>query len=102
MSRASAGRDDRLRHWHGLRSERWKYAARPGNADSCPALFDLAADPRETRNVIDRHPDMAGQLCAQLEQLLQTNPLTEAPTDREMSAREKQQLQEQLKALGYI
>ena len=97
-----SGRDDPLRHWHGLRNERWKYAAKPGNGGSRPALFDLAADPQETHNVIDSHPETAGQLRTQLEQLLQTNPLAGAPTGREMSALEKQQLQEQLKALGYI
>ena len=43
----------------------WKYFERPD--DLGPALFDLASDPGESRNLIGTHPDLAERLSQQLD-----------------------------------
>jgi len=44
-----------------VRDERWSYVHRPaGEADE---LYDLVADPGETRNLVDEHPQEAARLA---------------------------------------
>jgi arylsulfatase A-like enzyme len=59
-------------------------------------LFDLSADPRETRNVASENPDVAHELRAAVERWLGAGPAGggEAEPDAE--------LEEQLRALGYL
>jgi arylsulfatase A-like enzyme len=45
---------------HFLRDARWGYMA--DNGLSQPRLFDLRADPGETRNVAAEHPDVVAEL----------------------------------------
>lgn len=66
-----------------VRTERWKYVRYPhgdGGPDRHKAeLFEIAADPDETRNLIERKPDVAKELRAELDRLLQA---TDALPDR--------------------
>jgi arylsulfatase A len=67
---------------YGLRAGRWKLqrydAERTTNVElrltSIPVpryqLFDLAADPGETRDVQREHPDQAARMIAQLQQII--------------------------------
>jgi arylsulfatase A-like enzyme len=72
----SEGRDHLI--WsHGLysvqrvvRTERWNFLRtyHPGLSDFDPrALYDMNADPYQTRNLITQHPDVARELEARLE-----------------------------------
>jgi arylsulfatase A-like enzyme len=67
----------------GVRTERWKYIRYPhgdGGPDRHKAeLFDLAADPAESRNLIDAKPDVVKDLQAELDRLLVA---TDAVPDR--------------------
>lgn len=63
-----------------VRNQRWRYvgAARPtggakgrakrGGPAAGPALYDMEADPGQTRNVIDLHPDVAASMRAAYDQ----------------------------------
>jgi arylsulfatase A-like enzyme len=67
-----------------LRSRQWKYIERSKGAkmnrntntelgnDPSPQLYDLAADPGETRNLAARHPRRVKQMAARLEQIKQS------------------------------
>jgi len=46
-----------------VRDKTWSYVRRPG--DEPNELYDLAQDPRETKNLIDEHPDEARRLASQ-------------------------------------
>ncbi len=85
-----------------IRTARWKYlsAAKSRHPSGFPAggalpadprarrrmedknipatLYDLAADPAEQSNVIDRHPDVAAGLAARLEAIVQGRDCAEA------------------------
>ena len=72
-----------------VRSGNWKYIAAPK-----PELYDLNADPGETRNVIDAHAAKAAELAKHVEAIAPpTLPATAGNDDREARAR--------LQALGY-
>ncbi len=58
-------------------------------------LYDLAADPNETRDVSAAHPEVAARLASALERWTATLPPVRTPE------RTEQQL-EALRALGYI
>jgi arylsulfatase A-like enzyme/Flp pilus assembly protein TadD len=79
--------------WSPLRTIRrgnWKYIAAPR-----PELYDLAADPGETRNLIDDQPARAADLARQVDAISSpTLPDGGPPADREALAR--------LQALGYV
>jgi len=79
---------------HSLRSTRYKLIQAPR-----PELYDLAVDPGETANAVDRHPDVARDLQARLDRLL-------AETSRDAPEPESADLDEEtvgrLAALGYI
>ena len=47
-----------------VRDTKWHYFQnlRPGDLGKGPALYDLAADPGETRNVAGRHPGAVAEL----------------------------------------
>lgn len=48
----------------GVRTSRWKYMELADGG--APALFDLAADGHERRNVVTRHQEVAEELCEEL------------------------------------
>jgi arylsulfatase A-like enzyme len=68
----------------------WKYVRAPE-----PELYDLRADPGETRNVIGEHPERAARLEARLERLLE-DKVAGASVELDDAAREA------LESLGYV
>ncbi|NIA06451.1 MAG: sulfatase-like hydrolase/transferase [Actinobacteria bacterium] len=100
-----SGRSDSLRDWHGLRTEKWKYAERPRDKrdlDCCPMLFDLIADPHERHNVVRKYPEVALRLRHQLDELLHNSQQASKHPGQEMSPEEQERLTEQLRSLGYL
>jgi len=82
-----------LRGWaplHGVRTGEWKYVQAPR-----PELYDLRADPGETRNVIDEHPDVVARLAARVADALARDVGAAATPLDEGTA-------EQLRSLGYV
>ena len=74
-----------------VRDTRWSYIRAPE-----PELYDLAADPREQRNLAAERPEVARELDAWLaERIANARPLGAAA---ELSAEERARLQ----ALGYV
>jgi choline-sulfatase len=72
-----------------IRAGRWKYIAAPK-----PEIYDLAADPGETRNLIDSEKPRAAGLGRQIDAISPASvPAASSPEDREARAR--------LQALGY-
>ncbi len=93
------------RNWHGLRSGTWKYAEHPRSSeqiDLCPVLFDLAADPGELRNVIAEHPDVAARMRQRIDRLIHGQPAEESSDGEAITEQEQAELDEHLRALGYI
>ncbi len=52
-----------------VRTDRWNFVHAVGREEKRPELYDLAADPEETTNVIDQHPDVAKELLRHIEAL---------------------------------
>jgi len=71
-------------------------------SDGRRALYDLEADPQETRNLIRDQPGLAAQLETQLDRYFETLALCEMPSHphekRQMTAEQR----ELLKGLGYL
>jgi arylsulfatase A-like enzyme/cytochrome c-type biogenesis protein CcmH/NrfG len=79
---------------HSLRSPRYKLIQAPR-----PELYDLLADPREEANVFDQHRDVAGEMAARLERLVEeTSRGAPAPE----AANLDKETVERLAALGYV
>lgn len=76
-----------------LQDERWKYLWFEAGPDE---LYDLAADPYETRSVIARHPDVARRMRGRIEDMVER--LDTGVEGAEVSA----EALERLRALGYI
>jgi predicted Zn-dependent protease len=75
---------------HGARTTRWKYIRAPR-----PELYDLLADPGETRNVLDRHPEVVARLSAFVDGVLaEERPIRPAELDEETA--------ERMRSLGYV
>ena len=64
--------------------------------DDARALYDLEADPAESRNVIEEHPQVAARLSAELAAWSASIPSQAPPPERD-----PEQL-EMLRALGYV
>jgi arylsulfatase A-like enzyme len=58
-----------------IRDARWSYVERPG--DRPDELYDLAADPRETRNLVDERPEEARRLAGRFGNLFRDSPARE-------------------------
>lgn len=58
-----------------IRDERWSLVERPG--DQPDELYDLATDPRETRNLVDAHPDEARRLARLFGGMFRASPVRE-------------------------
>lgn len=93
------------RHWQGLRTSEWKYAEPLETGQSSnvsPALYRLADDPGERRNVIDSNRDVADRMRRQMEEILQSGILAESEEANPLPEETRSKLQEQLRALGYL
>lgn len=77
----------------GLRTVGWKYLA---GGDSLE-LYDLAADPREQRNLASEHPATARELDARLKRWVREHPL-KIVDDSKIN----EELRETLRSLGYV
>jgi arylsulfatase A-like enzyme len=75
----------------GIRTDRFKYVRAPR-----PELYDLAADPGETRDLAREHPEQARALDAELAALLSETPTAPAPAQLDAQARAE------LRELGYV
>jgi len=73
-----------------IRTNRWKYIRAPK-----PELYDLAADPGETSNVIAGHPSEAQELEAKLRSIAGGSEKVETSSMDRRTA-------DQLKSLGYV
>lgn len=82
-----------------LRTGRHKYIFAPDNPEVAPELYDLVADPGELTNIVDREPQLAFSLRADLERLSAEN--TPTGTER-MSAEEEAVMRDRLEQLGYL
>lgn len=78
------------------RDLRWKYIQRPGNESD--ELYDLEADPDESENVIDQHPERVEQF----ETKLADHKLLIERTETDVEAVEiDENVKERLRRLGY-
>lgn len=74
---------------YGYRTARWKYVRAPRSE-----LYDLAADPGETRNVIGERPAVAAALAAKVDEVLAEQVPVEERIDPSVL--------EKLQGLGYL
>ena len=79
---------------HVLRTTRYKYIDSPK-----AELFDIAADPGETANLMSQHPDVARGMKADLDKLIEETGRG-APTPQ--AANLDKDTMERLSALGYV
>jgi arylsulfatase A-like enzyme len=63
-----------------------------------PELYDVGADPNETRNLVAQHPDVVARLRARLEELIAAAPAKPEDAEVEVDAETLAELQ----ALGYM
>ncbi len=85
---------DSARRIHAARSSRWKLVWYPGSERDYFELYDLAADPGETKDVVAAHPHARDALAAALRAWLGEPG---APPAAELSP----EVREKLRALGY-
>lgn len=87
---------DEERLIHTVRSNHWKLIVYPGVERDYVELYDLRADPGETRNVAGRHPDLQATLAQALDRWRQERSPTRPEADLPDELREK------LRQLGYV
>lgn len=82
---------------HAIRDGSWKLVTSLEDGSVADALYDLAADPREQRNLAGQHSDVVERLKARLRELT-----TERAEADEMSEEDDAILAERLEELGYL
>jgi arylsulfatase A-like enzyme len=88
--------------FYGVRAGGFKFAYDAGNPKVPAELYDLNADPNETKNLAATQPQKAAELKSLLEShQTQTQTAAVALTD-EMSDTEMAGLAEHLRKLGYV
>jgi arylsulfatase A-like enzyme len=84
--------------WRMMRSDRFKLILIPKDPEPVWELYDLRADPGETTNVLERHPEEAAALKAALMQIIESDPGRADREDPPMP----EDLEEKLRSLGYV
>ena len=84
----------------GWRTPEWKYLYAPQNPDLPEELYAIQTDPRERHNLIAARPDLRETFRNRIE-TLQNGPLAASP-GQEMSAAERQAIEQRLADLGYL
>jgi arylsulfatase A-like enzyme len=83
----------------GARTQQWKYWRMEGGNENLGVLWDMENDPRETRNVIQDHPETAKALDQFVTATLESYPdRSGAILDEEKASR----IEEKMRALGYL
>jgi len=87
------------KNWRaGIRTSEWKYSRLTSSTDTEEELYDLKADPEESKNLVGERPEVLQRMQAEFERIF-----TEATDDlEEMSEKEKKDLDARLRALGYM
>jgi arylsulfatase A-like enzyme len=86
-----------------IRSSRWRYLENPDNYSphhvwvAAEELYDLEADPRQQRNVVEGHGATAAELRGELVKWAEWVRKDATPTERKLDPK----LEAQLEALGY-
>jgi arylsulfatase A-like enzyme len=84
----------------GVRRDGWKLAYAPHDSRAPAELYDLRADPAETRNLFAANPETAAALRAECEALAAA--WSAAGDGAAMSAADRAAMVEKLKSLGYM
>jgi arylsulfatase A-like enzyme len=84
--------------WRMLRTATHKIILIPGKRGPIWELYDLRADPGETRNLIDRDPETARALQAELLAIVDADPGRDDRDEPPLP----EGLEEQLRSLGYV
>ena len=87
---------DRARSIESVRTSRWKLIRYPGLERDYFELYDLAADPGETRDVSGEQRDVRERLLQELERWQRGARPAGAPPPLDAGA------EEQLRSLGYV
>jgi arylsulfatase A-like enzyme len=85
----------------GVRTEQHKYTFGPQNDELPQELYDLQADPGETRNLAGQRPELCQELRALANEFVPADgelPLEELP----LSAEDQRRVEKHLQELGYI
>jgi len=89
---------NRKRWRSGIRTPEWKYSRLTANENPKEELYDLLADPTEETNLAAERPEVALEMFGEIEKIF-----AEASGDlSEMSDQEKRDLDDHLRALGYM
>jgi arylsulfatase A-like enzyme len=88
--------------FYGVRHGGFKYAFDAGNPRVPEELYDLEADPEETKNLAAAMPGKAAELRALILEHLDQAGSAAVAMDEEMSDKELAGLAEHLRKLGYV
>lgn len=88
--------------FYGVRYGGYKYAYDAGNPGTPEELYDLAADPEETKNLAKAMPQKAAELRQLIEQHIARAETTAVAMTDEMSELEMAGLADHLRKLGYV
>jgi len=97
LSVSGLPRDLELR---GVRTERHKYTYGPHNPELPEELYDLQADPAETRNLAASQPDLCRSLRTLADSFTTGAGISAVPVA--LAADDQQRIEQQLRDLGYL
>lgn len=89
-------------NFYGVRYQGWKYAYDARTPTVPDELYDLSADPEETKNLAKTLPQRTADMRRLIEQHLQQGRQSAVSMTEEMSETEMAGLAEHLKKLGYV
>ncbi len=98
------GNDDVARHWIGLRNHPWKFIKHASNQtfdENAPYLYHVENDLKEKRNVAKENPDISEKMDKLIESIVTDNPMGDQK-GRKLTDEEQTDLNQKLKALGYL